>query len=232
MKKLFLTMLLTIGIFLLLSQNEMLWSKRRFLDEPRVHRVQKGESLSQLAKQNYGSTKRWRELALVNRAPKPNHLEVGEEILLPSATVINELRRTRTLTRVNTLISEQQTAKVTQTSERPQPQPAATSPEVAAPVQTPTVSSPSEQLVPETTPETIVPPHDAPIEATSFPWFWLAIGLMLIGGVAGFIWYRRQQAEKAANETKMVEPRRNAEERARERQPFSKPLAPKENLVI
>ncbi len=226
MKKLFLTMLFTIGIFLLLSQHEMLWSKRRFLDEPRVHRVQKGESLSQLAKQNYGSTKRWRELALVNRAPKPNHLEVGEEILLPSATVINELRRTRTLTRVNTLIGEQQAAQVTQTSERPQQQPAATSPEVA-----PATSSANNQLVPETTPETIVPQHDAPAES-SFPWFWLAIGLMLIGGVAGFIWYRRQQAEKAANETKMVEPRRNVEERGRERQPFTKPMAPKENLVI
>ena len=231
MKKLFLTVLFTIGIFLLLSQHEMLWSKRRFLDEPRVHRVQKGESLSQLAKQNYGSTKRWRELALVNRAPKPSHLEVGEEILLPSAAVINELRRTRTLTRVNTLIGEQQAAKVTQTSERPQQQPSATSPETAPLAQTPTASSPSDQLVPETTPETIVPQHDASAES-SFPWFWLAIGLMLIGGVAGFIWYRRQQAEKAANETKMVEPRRNVEERGRERQPFTKPMAPKENLVI
>lgn len=231
MKKLFLTMLFTVGIFLLLAQNETLWSKRRFLDEPRVHRVQKGESLSQLAKQNYGSTKRWRELALVNRAPKPSHLEVGEEILLPSAAVINELRRTRTLTRVNTLIGEQQAAKVTQTSERPQQQPSATSPETAPLAQTPTASSPSDQLVPETTPETIVPQHDASAES-SFPWFWLAIGLMLIGGVAGFIWYRRQQAEKAANETKMVEPRRNVEERGRERQPFTKPMAPKENLVI
>jgi len=228
MKRLFLTLLFTAAIFLLVSHNEMLWSKRRFLDEPRVHRVQKGESLSQLAKQNYGSTKRWRELALVNRAPKPGHLEVGEEILLPSAAVINELRRTRTLTRANTLIGAQQTAKVTKTSERPQQQPAANLTEATPPA----ASSPSEQLVPETTPETVIPPHDAPAEAASFPWFWLAIGLMLIGGVAGFIWYRRQQAEKAANEVKMVEPRRNVDERSRERQAFAKPAAPKENLVI
>lgn len=229
MKKLFLTTLFTVGIFLLLSQHETLWSKRRFLDEPRVHRVQKGESLSQLAKQNYGSTKRWRELALVNRAPKPNHLEVGEEILLPSATVINELRRTRTITRVNTLVSEQQTAKVTQTA-APQPQqPVTTAPETTAPTQTPAAN---DQLTPETTPETIVPPHETTAETASFPWFWLAIGLILIAGVAGFIWYRRQQAEKEANEAKMVEPRRNIEERSRERQPFTKPMAPKENLVV
>lgn len=225
MKKTFLTMLFTVAIFLLLSQNETLWSKRRFLDEPRVHRVQKGESLSQLAKQHYGSTKRWHELALVNRAPKPGHLEVGEEILLPSAAVINELRRTRTLTRVNTLIGEQQAAQTAQLSERPSPQPAANLPAA----ENSTVAPESEPLVPETTPETIIPPHEAP---ASFPWFWLAIGSMLIGGVAGFIWYRRQQAEKAANETKMVEPRRNVEERSRERQAFSKPPAPKENLAI
>jgi len=225
MKKPFLITFFTVAIFLLLFQSETLWSKRRFLDEPRVHRVQKGESLSQLAKQHYGSTKRWRELALVNRAPKPGHLEVGEEILLPSAAVINELRRTRTLTRVNTLIGEQQATQTAQLSERPSQQPAANLPEATPAAENSTVAPESEQLVPET----IIPPHDTP---ASFPWFWLAIGSMLIGGVAGFIWYRRQQAEKAANETKMVEPRRNVEERSRERQAFSKPPAPKENLAI
>lgn len=229
MKKVFLTTFFTLVIFVLLSQNETLWSKRRFLDEPRVHRVQKGESLSQLAKQHYGSPKRWRELALVNRAPKPSHLEVGEEILLPSAAVINELRRTRTLTRVNALIGEQQAARTAPVAARPAQSPATTAPEATPATETSATASTSEPLVPETSPETIIPPHEAP---AAFPWFWLAVGLMLIGGVAGFVWYRRRQAEKAALETKMVEPRRNVEERSRERQAFSKPLAPKENLVV
>ncbi|MGH7454374.1 MAG: LysM peptidoglycan-binding domain-containing protein, partial [bacterium] len=104
MKKFFLTLFFACGIFVLLSQGELLWSRFKFLDEPRVHKIQKGESLSKLAKQYYGDPQHWRELALVNRAPKPGHLEVGEEILLPSATVIDELRRSRTATRVNALV--------------------------------------------------------------------------------------------------------------------------------
>jgi hypothetical protein len=225
MKKFFLTLLFTCGFFLLISQNEMLWSKRRFLDEPRVHRVQKGESLSKLAKQHYGSPKRWRELALVNRAPKPNHLEVGEEILLPSATVINALRRSRTITRVNTLVGGQEGASTAKT-------PAIT--QQPAPAEAPAVDPEKNELVPETSPETIVPPQDAPAEASAFPWFWLAIGVMLIAGAAGFIWYRRQQAEKAEaeNATKMVEPRRHLDDRSRERQAFTKPPAQKENLAV
>lgn len=27
-------------------------------------------------------------------------------------------------------------------------------------------------------------------EVSEFPWFWMAIGLILIAGCAGFIWYR------------------------------------------
>ncbi len=231
MKKFFLTLLFTCGFFLLLSQNESLWSKRRFLDEPRVHKVQKGESLSKLAKQHYGSTKRWRELALVNRAPKPNHLEIGEEILLPSVTVINELRRSRTITRVNRLVGEQDNTGTAETPEITSKAAPANLPEATPQTEAPVDNSGSNNLVPETTSETIIPPHDTTTEASAFPWFWLAVGVMLIAGIAGFIWYRRQQAEKAENETKMVEPRRTVDDRSRERQAFTKP-AQKENLAV
>ena len=232
MKKFFLTLLFTCGFFLLFSQNEMLWSKRRFLDAPRVHKVQKGESLSQLAKQHYGSPKRWRELALVNRAPQPNHLEVGEEILLPSAAVINKLRRSRTITRVNTLVGEQDNASTAKTPEMTQQEAPTNLPEATPPTETLAGNPESNNLVPETTSETIIPPLDPTTEASAFPWFWLAVGVMLIAGIAGFIWYRRQQAEKAENETKMVEPRRNVDDRSRERQAFTRPPAQKENLAV
>jgi hypothetical protein len=229
MKKFFLTLFMMCGIFLLLSHGEDLWGKRRFLDETRVHKVRKGESLSKLAKQHYGSTKRWRELALVNRAPKPNHLEVGEEILLPSATAINELRRSRTITRVNALIGEQENAVTSKTSEssnqatRSDP-PTEPTPQVEAPATNPE----NDALVPATTPETIT----TPTEGSAFPWFWLAIGVIMIAGAAGFIWYRRQQAEKAESEIKIAEPRRSMDERSRERQAFSKPMPQKENLAV
>jgi len=226
MKKIFLMLFLVGGFFLLLSHGEVLWSKRKFLDEPRVHKVQKGESLSKLAKQYYGSPKRWRELALVNRAPKPSHLQVGEEILLPSASVINELRRSRTITRVNTLIGEQQkaaTAGASEVSSLPiQPHAPATQ------VETPAVNAEDHSLVPETTPETIA----TPAAGSAFPWFWLALGVMIIAGAAGFIWYRRRQAEKSEDDATTFEPRRSFDDRARERQAFSKPSPQKENLAV
>lgn len=236
MKKFFLTLFLTGGFFLLLSQNEVSWSKRRFLDEPQVHKVQKGESLSKLAKQHYGSTKRWRELALVNRAPKPNHLEVGEEIILPSAEVINELRRSRTITRVNTLVGEQESAAAVKTTERSTPSTPANTPttvtEPVAQTETPATAPAGNDRVPETTPETIAPPQEVATEEASFPWFWLAIGVIMIAGAAGFVWYRRQQAEKAESEVTSVAPRRNLDDRSRERQAFTKPAPQKENLAV
>jgi LysM repeat protein len=226
MKKIFFTLFFMCGIFLLLSPGEVLWGKRKFLDEPRVHKVQKGETLSKLAKQYYGDPKRWRELALINRAPKPGHLEVGEEILVPAAPTISALRRSRTITRVNALIDEQEKVAASSASSNRsvQPQVAEPAAQVAAPA-----NPKSNGLVPETTPETIA----APIEESGFPWFWLAIGVIIIAGAAGFIWYRHRHAEKAeneVNEVKMVEPRRSLDDRAR--QPFSKPSTQKEHLAI
>jgi hypothetical protein len=69
MKKILLTLFFAAGIFVLWSHGEMVWSNRRFLDEPRVHKIEKGEYLSRLAQQYYGDPQRWRELALINRAP-------------------------------------------------------------------------------------------------------------------------------------------------------------------
>src|SRR5574341_1311036 len=108
MKKLLLTLFFAAGIFVLWSHVEMVWSNRRFLDEPRLHKIQKGEYLSNLAQQYYGDQQRWRELALINRSPNPNHVEVGEEILVPAANVADEISRARTITKVNTLFHDQE----------------------------------------------------------------------------------------------------------------------------
>lgn len=231
MKKFFLTLFLAGGFFLMLSHGEVLWSKRKFLDEPRVHKVQKGESLSKLAKQYYGSPKRWRELALVNRAPKPGHLQVGEEILVPSASVINELRRSRTITRVNTLIGEQQKAamaKAAEVTSQAVPSQAVQPQAPTARVETPTTKAEDHGIVPETVPETIT----TPAGGSAFPWFWLALGVMIIAGAAGFLWYRRRQAEKSEDDATAFEPRRSFDDRAREPQVFSKPSPQKENLAV
>jgi LPXTG-motif cell wall-anchored protein len=243
MKKLFLTVFFAGGIFLLLSQGEVLWSKLKFLDEPRIHKVRKGESLSKLAQRHYGDAQHWRELALVNRAPKPSHIQVGEEILLPSATVINELSRSRTLTRVNTLLGDQENA-----AERSAPESSTTvtkptnGSHSVAPAEKPSeTSDPSGGPVPETTPDPIAPQSDTTIENTGFPWFWLAIGMILIAGVVGFLLYRRKQEEEGKTEVETVESNRTVNDRStrsaftpfskENRRPFGKPGREKENLA-
>jgi hypothetical protein len=232
MRKLFLTLFFMGGILLLLSPAEDLWSKRRFLDEPRVHKVKKGESLSKLAKRYYGDPMRWRELALINRAPKPGHIEIGEEVLLPSATVISELRRTRTITRANALIAGQENAADANGPQATR-QPAPTSiAEPASPVETPAAQPESDDLVPETMPETINSQEQSVPDDSGFPWFWLAIGVIMIAGAAGFIWYRRNQAESADVETEAVPPRRNFDDRSRERQALAKPAREQEKANL
>ena len=244
MKKLFLTVFFAGGIFLLFSPGEVLWSKLKFLDEPRIHKVRKGESLSKLAQQHYGDAQHWRELALVNRAPKPNHIQVGEEILLPSAAVINELGRSRTLTRVNTLLGDQENV-----AERNGPEAPATSTKPAngkhpvAPSERPAEThTPSDGLVPETTPETIAPQPDATAEDAGFPWFWLAIGSILIAGVVGFLLYRRKQTEVGKPGVETVESNSTVSDRStrsaftpfskEKRRPFDKTGREKENLAV
>jgi hypothetical protein len=234
MKKIFLTLFFACGIFVLLSQGELLWSRFQLLNEPRVHKIQKGESLSKLAKQYYGDPQHWRELALINRAPKPGHLEVGEEILLPSANVIDELRRSRTVTRVNALVGDQEKFAVRTISEDSR---AITSSEAPgnnvepAPPETPTEETNGTPPVVTTT-ETITP-QEITTEDSGFPWFWLAISIIIIAGVAGFIWYRRKQVEEEPVEIEKVEPSRNFNYATREtRSPFGKSEREKENLAV
>jgi hypothetical protein len=244
MKKLFLSVFFAGGIFLLLSQGEVLWSKLKFLDEPRVHKVRKGESLSKLAQQHYGDAGHWRELALINRAPKPGHIQVGEEILLPSATVINELSRSRTLTRVNALLDSRETsaARTTPASSTTATKPASSSHSVASSEKSAEMSDPSSGPVPETTPETLAPQTDSTSENTGFPWFWLAIGMILIAGVVGFLLYRRKQVEEGKTEVEKVESSSTDKDRPtrsaftpfskENRRPFGKTDREKENLAV
>lgn len=235
MKKFFLTLFFACGIFVLLSQGELLWSRFQLLNEPRVHKVQKGESLSKLAKQYYGDPQHWRELALINRAPKPNHLEVGEEVLLPSANVIDELRRSRTVTRVNALVGEQEKFAVRNVSADGRAITSSEAPSNAAEPVAPTATPVEETngTIPvETATETIAP-QEITTEDSGFPWFWLAISIILIAGVAGFIWYRRKQAEENAVEIEMVEPRRSFNQTGKEtHRPFGKSEREKENFAV
>jgi len=195
MKKLFLTLFFAAGIFMLWSHGEMLLGNRLFLDEPRVHKIEKGEYLSKLAKQYYGDPQRWRELALINRAPNPDHIEVGEEILVPAANAIVEISRARTLTKVNALVGEQQTL----TTRKSPPSITQTNPA--------TTTAPSSEITPgngATVPQQPVVETPAPgvtepaATKTEFPWPLVGIGAAVFAiAVAGFVLYRRRQKAQA-----------------------------------
>ncbi len=196
MKKLLFFMICCTGFFVLFSQHEELLGRLHWLDAPRVHVVQKGESLSRLAKENYGEVNYWRELALINRAPKPNHIQPGEQVLLPAANVLQELRRARTLSRVNEIVKAQ-TAQVGNANTTP----AVTSTQPVSdldannPVPAPepaTVTAPPATTEP-TGVTAVQPPQE---ETTSDGWFWVILGLIALGGVIGFVFYRKRQEEK------------------------------------
>lgn len=183
MKKLFLTLFFAAAIFMIGSHGEMLWGNRLFLDEPRVHKIEKGEYLSKIAEQYYGDPQRWRELALINRAPNPNHVEVGEEILVPAANLVQEISRAHTLTQVNTVVKEQQRL-ATATPATPN-----------APTATPAITIAPHEPMAET-PAPVVSEPVAP--KNELPWRWILVGAaMLILAIIGFMRHRRRQAEEA-----------------------------------
>jgi len=238
MKKFFLALFFMVGIFVIVSQGELAWSNRRLLDEARVHKIQKGESLSLLAKRYYGDPHRWRELSLINRAPNANLVLPGEEVLVPDVAAINELSRARTITRVKSVVGEQERVAVAETPAAAQefsgasstPAKPAESLQPQASPQTPAVSTASssndgqpgatatepmtaEQQSAETAPFT----EESNSEA-GFPWFWVALGVILVGGVFAFMRYRQRSSEQnAATEGKSSDNMGRTEQLLRDR---------------
>jgi LysM repeat protein len=108
MKK-FLTVLVVFAVILgIYSEEQFLWCKKIFMNEPSKHVIQKGEYFSKLSQQFYGSAEYWRELALVNRAPDSDLIFPGEEIVVPSMDAIRRLQKSRSLSSVNKIVSEQE----------------------------------------------------------------------------------------------------------------------------
>jgi hypothetical protein len=206
MKKTMLSIFFMVGIFVLASQGELLWSSRLLLDESRVHKVQKGESLSLLAKRYYGDPQRWRELALINRAPNPDLVLPEEEILVPAVGSINEMSRARTITAFNSIAREQERVAVVESPEAagqftqaPSSAPAPDGGQSAAPEgqgttvenqdaaqALPSTENSSEGgsgMIAESEAGYQQPVSEDTEAAGGFPWFLLAVGVIIVGGL-------------------------------------------------
>ena len=54
--------------------------------QPRIHIVQKGDTLSSISAKYYGSAKQWRKIVAANKSnlPDPNHLVPGSKLIIPN----------------------------------------------------------------------------------------------------------------------------------------------------
>lgn len=220
-------LILAMALTLVVSHGEVLFSKRMYLGESRIHTIQEGEYLSRLAQDYYGDAEYWRQLALINRAPDPDGIYPGEQILLPGIGVMNKLRQARRLSEVNSLVSlEERAAEVesieqarefTQRREilQEQTQPATPAPE--------TVSEPAEETEVSATDDlTLLPDEpasteDEPLAAknmTPYPatqtvadsrsggWF-LFFLLMAGAGIFGYGFYLFRKHSRLEDDTEL-----------------------------
>ncbi|MGD0571556.1 MAG: LysM peptidoglycan-binding domain-containing protein [Sedimentisphaerales bacterium] len=53
--------------------------------QPRIHIVQKGDTLSSISAKYYGTVRQWRKIVAANRSnlPDPNHLVPGAKLIIP-----------------------------------------------------------------------------------------------------------------------------------------------------
>ncbi len=209
MRVFFKSILFTFIIGMIWINGELLWSNRLFLNEPRIHVIREGEFLSKIAQMYYGKASYWRALALINRAPDPDRIYPGEQIILPDAGAIARVARARRLSEVNEIVSMQEQEAVLesesmlsrfiaqrqgQTSEAEQKQETAIP--VAGPEPQPAAATEQEPSYPVIESESVpqpAPPASVSSESGSAGWFWPVFlgSAVLIGGVVFYFRRRR-----------------------------------------
>jgi len=104
MRKLLLIPVFTALFIGLSTSDNLLWAKRILLGNHTVHVVKQGETLSDISLQYYGTTKYWRALALLNRAPDSDLIFPDERIIIPEKEAIANVRNARSITTVNQIM--------------------------------------------------------------------------------------------------------------------------------
>ncbi len=222
MKVLLKSLLLALLFAAVWIHGETLWSGRLFLDEPRIHVIQDGEFLSKIAQMYYGRASYWRVLALINRAPNPDRIYPGEQIILPDQQSVARLARARRLSEVNALTAEQeQLAKLESDDEliqfqtgrspnlaqnEPAPLPveekaSPPAPAAATPVKAESPAQLNPPAAAEPLPQTETkPPASAqqPRQKRSLMWPLIIVAVLLLGG--GYFWFLRRSGERGFEE--------------------------------
>lgn len=108
MKKILIIFILVSVVLGLYSEENILWCKKILFNEPTTHVIQEGDYFSKLSNQYYGTSKYWRELALINRAPNKNLIFPGERVVIPNLDAIKKLQNSRSLTAVNEIVKDQE----------------------------------------------------------------------------------------------------------------------------
>lgn len=194
MKKFF-SILLIIGLLVIgYTSDVFLYAKKLISGEPTTHSIKNGEYLSEIAQKYYGRADYWQELALVNRAPDSDLIFPGEEIIIPSKEVIEKIRRTRWLSRVNRYVKGQENMLAGRLDEQQDHSFSGTVPETMSESELPITELENKPL-PNKTVE--AQKNEAPAKS-SLPYFLLAaIGIVFITAMIILILYRkRKRAEQ------------------------------------
>jgi hypothetical protein len=194
MKKLFISMII-LGFFIGIFSNEITLIAEVYLGEPIIHVVQEGESISKISKKYYDNAFYWRELALINMAPNPDLIIAGEEILIPSLDIIQQLNKAKTISTVkNLVISKHLAVKESERNNTDLAEKKSSAPQkrLNQPTDTGVKANPSIRKSPE--------PRGAAMntkKAGGFPWIWFIALVLLMGGAVGLYLYRRRQLQIA-----------------------------------
>lgn len=202
MKKILILFVLVSVVFGLYSEENILWCKKLLFNDPTTHTIQKGDYFSKLSKQYYGTSKYWRELALINRAPNKDLVVPGEKVIIPGLEAIKKLSRSRTLTSVNDIVTHQeewlakygsengaQFAQQTTTAQAPAQ--SAAQIETAQPLAE-EQGTEAELATPENLNEELIPQPDIK-ESSAMPIILTIIAVALIVGIMSLYLYRRKK---------------------------------------
>jgi hypothetical protein len=189
MKKFF-VMLIVIAIVIGSTSDVFVYAKKLLFGEPTTHVIEKGEYFSKIAKQYYGNSDYWRELALINRAPNSNLVFPGEEIIIPRLEVLQQIRMTKHLSRVNEFVRGEQDVIAHLKSELNGGTTVSTTEPMASSDQA-TSTITTEQ--PVQNPAPIEQPVAKPLQSSSLPMVVIFIAVVFLVSLISFIFYRRKK---------------------------------------